>query len=191
MRKTLVEIMLLAVGFSLGQVTNSQLWQWIAYIAVGVCVVGLAVVWLRDWQQSKRRRINEIANRAGMWERSEVNRRYADLLREFWQSRAGRWVRSIPILADDSVRITSIADKPPAVAGYGILTIQLDSQHVAHVQLVAWPSTWRYRLRKGAVWMANRPWWAEWRLTELVLHWIYRKLAESEGVKVNFRKRKG
>ena len=191
MRKALVEVLLLAVGFLLGQLTDNQLWQWVAYVAVGVCVLGLAVFSLREWQQNKRLRIYEIANRARIWEQSEADRQYAALLQEFWQSPAGHWVHSIPNLADDSVRITPVGHEPPAVAGYGILTIQLDSHYVAHVQFVGWPLTWRHRLRKAAVWIANRSWWVEWRFTERVLHWTYRKLAESEGVKVNFRKRQG
>lgn len=40
------------------------------------------------------------------------------------------------------------------------------------------PRTWRYRLRKAAVWTANRSWWVEWRLTERVLFWVYRKLKD-------------
>ncbi len=40
------------------------------------------------------------------------------------------------------------------------------------------PRTWRYRLRKAAVWTANRSWWVEWQLTERVLRWVYCKFRE-------------
>ena len=42
------------------------------------------------------------------------------------------------------------------------------------------PRTWRYRLRKVAVWTANRSWWVEWQLTERVLFWVLKKMPAKE-----------
>ncbi len=52
----------------------------------------------------------------------------------------------------------------------------LDSESGVVEVTVASPQTLRWRVVRILVWLANRPWWVSWSVTDILLSWVAKRL---------------
>ena len=131
--------------------------KWVGLVALGVMAACLIGIIISAWVGYHKERIGRKATRADTWEKGQQQKGYAALVDEFWASPTGQGVWDNPHLENDSVRIAPIeGGRSPKSFGYGVYTVQFSPTHIAHVQLVRTPRSWRRRVIDLCIPLANR-----------------------------------
>ena len=142
---------------------------------IGICAVGLAIQLGRTRHDRRAARDREFATRADRREASQEYRLKADELRAFWNSPEGQFIHHMPAAINESVRIQPLEDTPRDPLATGQLSLKLDEDRMAvvDIDLTRRQLAWRYRVVHAAVWLANRPWWAGRPITARIFRWVF------------------
>ena len=152
-------------------------WPWYVHLAIGLSLWGLfAIGWI--WQTRDARRAStdhDLATRADRYRGSQEDRRKANELRAFWDSPAGQFIDHMPAAINDTVHIQPIEDKPRDPLATGQLSLQLDKDRMAvvDIDLTRRELAWKDRVVHAAVWLLNLPWLAGRPISARISYWVF------------------
>ena len=171
-----------AGGFLVGVAVERLVVDWSSYAILGVglsllslAAGGLVFEWWRTRPARRASEDHELATRADRFRGRQERHRTANELRAFWASPEGQWVYHMPAAINDTVRIQPIEDKPRDPLATGQLSLQLDEDRMAvvDIDLTRRQLAWRDRVVHAAVWLANRPWWVGRPTTARLFYWVF------------------
>ena len=144
-----IQVTIAAGAFCLGMYTGHSGPQvaWLFYVGLFVLSMSFLFFLIFHWLEHRGTysgRLYQRVTEADQWDNEQKAERYVKLLKEFWQSDAGKAIRRTPFLANSSVRISRIGSGyvPESHGGFGTYSVQFSETYVAHIQPALSLSRW-------------------------------------------------